>query len=110
MLEVAAIIAFILLLRIRTKWPWIWVVPNAAAFGLGLIMSVDWLSGENSEGLADLHYRILGMAPVFLWIGSIVGYWVYSKTHKSWISNIPIFIGFLLCSGCIWFAAEQISR
>ncbi len=110
MIELAVALFFIFLLRYKTQRPWIWVIPNAGIFALGFVMSITWLSGTPAEGLGFWEYRILGFAPLFLFLGPLGGYWLYGKTNRSGISNIPVFIGCLGACLCIWYVADYLPQ
>jgi hypothetical protein len=81
---------------IRTKFrlPWIWILPNAASFALGLVLSVDWLSASSQPPAGNTFFE-QGLLPLILWIGPCASLWFIRKTKNLLISFIPLFAALL---------------
>jgi hypothetical protein len=81
-------------LRTKFRLPWIWILPNAAAFSLGLVFSVDWLSASSQTSAGSIFFE-QGLLPVILWVGPAASLWIIRKTKNLLLSFIPLFISLL---------------
>ncbi len=104
MLEIVAVLILVVLLRFQSRRPWIWVVPNGAVFAVALLASLQWLGAKPDPMVWE--YRMLGLVPMFLFLGPMAGYWLYGKTGKSMLSNIPVILGCVLAAGCLMVLSD----